>query len=65
MNRGRYSLVRYIRKNLQTVLTEMYNIFLTFKLNINTTKTNVLVCSEQTEPNINISLKGNRIEQVE
>lgn len=37
---------------------------LTFTLNINTVKTKVMVCSKQNEPNINISLKGNRLEQV-
>jgi len=42
----------------------MDNIFLTFKLNINMVKTKVMVCSKQNEPNINISLKGNRKEQV-
>jgi len=42
----------------------MDNIFLTFKLNINTVKTKVMVCSKQNEPNIKISLTGNRIEQI-
>jgi len=50
--------------DLQTALIEMDNIFLKFKLNINTEKTKVMLCSKQNEPNINISLKRNRIEQI-
>lgn len=42
----------------------MDNIFLTFELNKNTTKTKVLICSKQIEQNISISLKGDKIEQV-
>ena len=49
---------------LQTALIDMDNIFLTFKLNINAAKTKVMVCSRQNEPNVNISLRENRIEQV-
>lgn len=45
------------RKNdLQTALIEMDDIFLTFKLNINTAKTKVMICSKQIGPNINIFL---------
>jgi len=42
----------------------MDNIFSNFKLNINTEITKIMVCRKQNEPNINTSLKGNRIELV-
>lgn len=37
---------------------------LTFKLNINMVKTKVMVCGKQNEPDVNISLEGDRIERV-
>lgn len=48
-------LLATTEKGLQTALFEMDNIFLTFRLNINT----------KDEQNINIFFKGNRIEQVD
>jgi len=50
--------------DLETALIEMDNIFLEFKLNINTENTKVMICCKQNEPNINISLKVKRLEQI-
>jgi hypothetical protein len=50
--------------DLQTAIIEMDNIFLEFKLNKNSEKTKVMICSKQNEPNINISLKGKIMEQI-
>jgi hypothetical protein len=57
-------LLTTFESDLLSALSEMDNIFLKFKLNINTEKTKVMICSKQNEPNINTSLKGNRIEQI-
>lgn len=51
-------------KDLQTALTEMDNIILTLKLNMNTVNTKPMVCSKQNEPDVNISLKVYRSERV-
>lgn len=48
-----------------TAFIDMDKIFLIFKLNTNTINIKLLVCSKQTEPKINITIKGNRIKQVE